>query len=134
MRGFTCICPTPGSWYSIGSSIVRMFLSTELISRERGVKRRRLAAAGRPGHEHDAVALVREPPERREVAAREPELSRAEQRRAAVEQSHDDALAVRRGHRGNAYVEIATGHARADAAVLRQALLGDVHRGHDLDA
>ena len=29
--GFTCIWPTPCSWYSIGSSMVMMFFSVELI-------------------------------------------------------------------------------------------------------
>ena len=30
--GFTCVCPIPLSSYSIGSSMVRMFLSGSLIS------------------------------------------------------------------------------------------------------
>jgi hypothetical protein len=41
---------------------------------------------------------------------------------------------VRGRHGGNAQVELLALHAQHDAAVLRQAALGDVELGHDLDA
>ena len=51
-----------------------------------------------------------------------------------VEDTHDHALAVSRRQRRHAYVDRAAGDPEADASVLRQALLGDVELGHDLDA
>jgi hypothetical protein len=50
------------------------------------------------------------------------------------EQAQADALAVDRRHGGHAHVDFLAVDAQADAAVLRQALLGDVHVAHDLDA
>ena len=44
------------------------------------------------------------------------------------------ALAVGRGQDGDADVDVLAGDLDADAAVLGQALLGDVEAGHDLDA
>ena len=55
-------------------------------------------------------------------------------RRRAVEQTHDDALAVGGRDGRDADVDVLAGELDADAAVLRQALLGDVQAGHDLDA
>ena len=45
-----------------------------------------------------------------------------------------DALAVDARQRHDAQVDVAAVHDQADAAVLRQALLGDVEFGHDLHA
>src|SRR3546814_9261363 len=57
-----------------------------------------------------------------------------EHHRLAVEQAHDHALAVRGGHGAHAQVQFLALHAQHDAAVLRQAALGDVEPRHDLDA
>ena len=54
--------------------------------------------------------------------------------RRAVEQAHDDAFAVERGQRGNAQIDFAAQRLDLDAAVLRQAALGDVQLGHQLQA
>ena len=51
---------------------------------------------------------------------------------ALVEQPHDDPLAVQHGNDRDADVDLAAVHLKLDAAVLRQALLGDVQPGHDL--
>jgi hypothetical protein len=51
-----------------------------------------------------------------------------------LEETHDDPLAVAHRQRGDADVDLAAGHARADAAVLRNAFLGDVELRHDLHA
>ena len=51
-----------------------------------------------------------------------------------VEQAQHDALAVARGDRRDADVDGAPCDAQRDAAVLGQALLGDVELRHDLDA
>ena len=54
--------------------------------------------------------------------------------RRAVEQAHDDAFAVERGQRGNAQIHFAAQDLDLDAAILRQAALGDVQLGHQLQA
>ncbi len=51
-----------------------------------------------------------------------------------VQQAQYDTLAVAGGHRRDAHVDRPAGNAQGDAAVLRQAFLGDVELGHDLDA
>jgi hypothetical protein len=53
---------------------------------------------------------------------------------ALVQQAQHGAFAVRAGQRGHAHVDRAGADAQRDAAVLRQALLGDVQVGHDLQA
>ena len=63
-----------------------------------------------------------------------PELVQAQEDLAAREQPQRDALAIDRRHRGNADVNFLALDAHVDAPVLRQALLGDVHARHDLDA
>src|SRR4029079_17787599 len=60
---------------------------------ERRVERGRLAAAGRAGDEDDAVALADQTLHGLQILTGEPELLEPEQRRRAVEQTHDDALA-----------------------------------------
>ncbi len=54
--------------------------------------------------------------------------------RGAVEQAHDDAFAVERGQGGNAEIDFAAEDVDLDAAVLRQAALGDIELGHQLQA
>ena len=51
-----------------------------------------------------------------------------------VEDTQHHAFAVARGNGRDAHVDRASGDPQADASVLRQALLGDVELGHDLDA
>src|SRR5206468_7469795 len=62
----------------------------------------------------------------------EPELLEAQHGLALVEDSHDDLFAVHRRQRRDAEVDAAATHLHADAAVLRDAALGDVDVGHDL--
>jgi hypothetical protein len=62
------------------------------------------------------------------------EVSRGRAPGLLVQQTQDDALAVAGWDRRDADVDGAAGHAQRDAAVLRQALLGDVELRHDLDA
>ena len=101
---------------------------------EARVERRRLAGAGRAGDEEDAVRPLDDAADRLELIGREADVGEAEQHRAAIEQTDHDALAGR-GRRGrDAHVDVLAGHLAADAAVLRQPLLGDVEAGHDLHA
>ena len=62
------------------------------------------------------------------------ELREIEPAGLLVEQAQHDALAVPGRDRRDAHVDRAARDAQADAAVLRQALLGDVELRHDLDA
>ncbi len=99
-----------------------------------GVEGRRLAAPGRPGHEHDAVGALDHPADHDVVVLRQPQLLQADQSRRAVEESHHDVLAVDRRKGGHADVQLAADRRHAEAAVLGQPALGDVERGHDLHA
>ena len=54
---------------------------------------------------------------------------------AVIEHAHHDLLAEQRAQRRDAEVDLgAVLRRRAETAVLRQPLLGDVHAGHDLEA
>jgi hypothetical protein len=67
------------------------------------------------------------------VAGR-PELLELHAAAARLEQAQHHALAVQRGERAHAHVDLAPLEAQPHAPVLRQAALGDVELGHDLEA
>ena len=129
----------PRSWYSTGSSIVMILSSIDLDLRQRGVERRRLAAAGRPGDQHHAVGLgdvLAEPPQLvlREAEDVEAQLVELLADRFLVENTDDGVLAVHARHDRDAEVDRLARQPQLEAAVLRHALLGDVELRHDLDA
>lgn len=64
----------------------------------------------------------------------EAELVEIEHHRFTIEQTHHHALAMRGGHGADTQIQLLALHAQHDAAVLRQAALGDIELGHDLDA
>ena len=66
--------------------------------------------------------------------AREPELAHLQQAAVARQQADDGALAMLRRHGRDADVDLAASDADARRAVLRQAPLGDVEAGENLDA
>ena len=101
---------------------------------KRGVERGRLTATGRAGHEQNAVRLRQRFFELRKDVRRETELFKVQLHAALVENTHHDALAVHRGHGGDAKVDVFALQAQPNAAVLRQAALGDVKVRHDFDA
>ena len=106
---------------------------------ERRVERRGLARAGRPGDEHHAVRLLDELAELDQhlvIEAEDVEAEVLELRvhRLLVEDSDDAIFAVRGRDDRDAEVDGAAGQAQLEAAVLRDALLGDVELRHDLDA
>ena len=68
------------------------------------------------------------------VSAGKPSDSRFDDDAGAVEDAQHDALAVQRRQGRDAQVDLLAHHPQLDAAVLRQAALGDVELGHDLDA
>ena len=99
----------PLSWYSTGSSTVRIFTSGVLMRGERPVERGGLARAGGAGDQHDAVAAADELVDVAQDGRVHADLGQVEQRGALVEQTHDDALAVHRGNGGHADVDVAAG-------------------------
>jgi hypothetical protein len=101
---------------------------------ERRVQRGGLARAGGAGDQHYAVRLVDQLVDHRLHARLHAERGQFEPAGLLVQQAQHDTLAVPGGHRRDAHVDRAAGDAQADAAVLRQALLGDVEARHDLDA
>ena len=68
------------------------------------------------------------------ASSSKPSLREVERDAALVEDTHHDRFAVHRRHGRYAQVDFLALHAQADAPVLRQAALGDVEVGHDLDA
>src|SRR5690606_32077274 len=101
---------------------------------EAGIERDRLTAAGRAGHEDHAVGLhqVLEVELLLEVLV--PEGVDAELRARRIEQTADDLLAEQRRAGVDAEVDRAVlREPHLDAAVLRDAALGDVEPRHDLE-
>jgi hypothetical protein len=101
---------------------------------QRGVQGGRLARAGGAGDQHDAVRILHELLEAAQYAAAHAQRFEGELRFALVEQAQHGALAVGRGQGRHAHVDRPAADAQRNAAVLRQALLGDVELGHDLQA
>src|SRR5690606_28292666 len=102
---------------------------------EAGIERDRLTAARRAGHEDHAVRLhqVLEVELLLEILVSE--SIDAELRARRIEQTADDLLAEQRRAGVDAEVDRAVlGEPHLDAAVLRNAALGDIEPGHDLDA
>ena len=99
------------------------------------VEGRRLAASRRPGHEDHAVGVDDGLADEFERAGVEAEIVDAVAQLAGAEHAHDDLLAVDVGQRVDAEVdEVVLAERDLDGAVLRDALLCDVHVAHDLHA
>ena len=103
---------------------------------QRGIERGGLAAAGGAGDQEDAVrqADVKCSMRRQHAVVEAQPAQIVEIAGGAVEQAHHDAFAVERGQRGDAEVHFAAEDLDLDAAVLRQAALGDIQLGHQLQA
>ncbi len=102
---------------------------------ERRVERGGLAAAGRPGHQHHPERLVDGVLEVLEGRLLEAELGHVELEVRLVEQTEHHLLAEHGGQDGDTEVHIlVAAELHLDAAVLRQAALGDVELRHHLDA
>ena len=100
---------------------------------ERGVERRGLAGPGRPAAEEHAVRLGDQAADLLDQLGPHPQLLELGDRRAVVEDTHDQLLAGLRARGGHAEVQVAALELGAEGAVLRLALLGDVHRREDLE-
>ena len=125
----------PSMSYSTGSSVV-MILSRDVVQLvERGVERRRLAGAGRAGDEDDAVGLVDQLAELGEHVRRPCRPCSRSSETTVRSSTRMTTLSPNMvGKDADAHVDRVAADVQLDAAVLRQAALGDVEVGHDLDA
>src|SRR6266849_142506 len=113
-----------------------VFVVLDLING--GVKRGRLAAAGRPGNEHHPVRLLdvaAEPAQVEFVEAHHVERKLAElfAHRLFVEHAEYGIFAMDRGHDRNAEVDGARVVLHPETAVLGHAAFGNVELAHHLD-
>ncbi len=124
----------PGSRYSTGSSTVMMLRSGVFsrLSVEYSVVD--LPEPVGPVTRIVPYGLVYDASNRVERLGQEAEVLEPEHRLALVEDAHDDLLAVHGRQGRDAQVDAAAADLHRDAAVLRDAALGDVDVGHDLEA
>ena len=101
---------------------------------EEGVEAGGFARAGGAGDEDDAVGAGDELVGEGVVALAHAQVLELDEVAGFLEQAQGDALAVGGGAGGDADVDVLAVEADADATVHRQALLGDVEVGHDLEA
>ena len=101
---------------------------------EHRVERRRLAAAGRPGDQDDALGAGDHQLQALQVLVGEAEIVERDNAFLAVENAQHDILAVDGRLAGDTEIHLAAGHRQPDAAVLRGAHFGDIHAGKHLDA
>ena len=102
--------------------------------RQAGVQRGRFAAACGAGHQNDAVRLVYELLKALQHAALHAHGFQREAAFRLVQQAQHRPLAMRAGQGRYAHVDGPRAQPQADAAILRQALFGNVQLGHDLQA
>src|SRR6202158_4543789 len=102
--------------------------------RQAGVQRRRFSAAGRTGRQNDAVALLDQPVDHLVLHAGEAQFLEMKHGGGLIEQAHHHPLTEGSRYDRHADVDVFAGEADADAPILRQAFLGDIEPGHDLDA
>ncbi len=106
---------------------------TVVEGRQRGIERGGLARTGGAGDQDDAVGLLHRLLQLAAVLLVHAEMTQGQTSGLLVQQAQHHPLAVGRGQRGNADVHLATADPQRDTPVLRDALLGDVQLGHDLD-
>ena len=100
---------------------------------KRRVQGGRLSAAGRAGYQDDPVRTRDQGVEQSERVGVHAQFRQRVQHGALVENPHDDPLAEEHRDHADADVDLASAHLELYPPVLREALLGDVQVGHDLD-
>ena len=101
---------------------------------ERRVERGRLAGAGRPGHEDDALLEAQQPLDLQPLLGEEPEGLQRQDGRLLVQDPDDDLFAVGGGQGRDAEVHLVVVDGDPGPPVLRPQPVGDVEPRHDLDA
>jgi len=131
ISGLTASWTMPGILCSTGSSTVSILREVALISPKKRVERGRLARAGGPGQENDAVRipqqLVHGP------AQVVPEPQGVEGEGLLPEQTETDRLSFYGRNRGHPRVNAPSRHPQVHAAVLGKAPFRDVEPRHDLE-
>src|ERR1035441_9707332 len=111
------------------------FLIGQIDAFEGGIEGGGFAAAGGAGDEEDAVGEAGEMLHALQHVVVEAEAAEVvEIAGGAIEEAHDDALAVEGGQGGNAEVDFAADDFDLDAAILGEAALGNIELGHELEA
>src|SRR5438046_6760576 len=100
---------------------------------ETGVEGRRLAAAGRPGHQHHAVRQIEYPLQRLADIIRQPKLHKIELDGGAIEHAQHNAFAIERGDRRNPKIDFLPAYREANAPVLRPTAVRGVKPRHGLE-
>ena len=101
---------------------------------EIGVERCGFSRAGRAGDQDDPVGLLNDLADDLFIAFAQAKLAEPDEFLAAHEEAQAYAFPVGGGQGGDADVNVLALDPHADTAILRQALLGDIHVRHDLDA
>src|ERR1017187_4745595 len=101
---------------------------------QRGVERGGFAAARRAGDEDDAVRQLENALETFQFAPVHVEFAHAAQRGILAKQTHHDRFAVQHRNDRNADVHFGVVETNLDAAILGQALFGDVQMAQNFDA
>src|ERR1051325_9458596 len=101
---------------------------------QKRVERRGFTGAGRSRHEQNAVWLDDDLAERGLLLGIEPELVERQKNFSARQQTQRNTLTIDRGHGRDTDIDFLAFDANVDASVLGQALFGNVHSRHDLDA
>ena len=110
-------------------------LAGDRVQRQQpGVQRGGLAAAGRPGDQHDAVRQFQRRSQLADDRRRQAEAGVVEHDGGAIEDAQHHRLAMQRGDGGDAEIDVLAAHGHLDAPVLRHAPFGDIEPRHDLDA
>ena len=98
------------------------------------VKRSRLSAARRSGHQKQTMGFVKDVPKSRQHLRRHTQLVQLGDPVALVKQTHDYRFAVLDRNGGQPHVDFPVVDGYGKTAVLRQTLLGDIGAGHQLQA
>ena len=99
---------------------------------EGGVEGGRLARAGRPGDQEDAVALLDHAVHQPQHFRRHADVFQGEDVGGLVEQAQHHPFAEGSGQGRDAHVDVLAGDAHPETAVLGEALFCDIEAGHDL--
>jgi hypothetical protein len=128
ISGRTCIWFTPGTSYSIGSSMVTMRRSVELICRRKALSEVDLPEPVGPVTRMMPCGIVENADDLFLLGLVHAEALHRVGFFLLVEQAERAGLGVNGGDGGNADIEDDAGGFEVDAAVLRKALFGDVER------
>ena len=109
------------------------FLTGRIQLGQRRIQGGGLAGTGRSGHKQDAVGLGQQGVEALQRIRLKTHLVEIQAHTGAVQNPHHHAFAMHSGHGGDTQVELPPLHTHLDAAVLRQAALGNIQVRQQLD-